>query len=110
MMTEPIHWNITTLSQLSAHALHQIAVRANGSCTANLLHLGRCLVAIEEAELYLDFGCSGAMHYAVSCLGMELRRAQELRRIATRLVSLPLGTSGPLSMRKVPRGRWTIGR
>jgi len=90
MISEPIHWSIQTLSQLSPHALHEIAVRANGTCTANNLHLGRCLVAIEEGELYLDFGCSGAIHYATSCLGMRRRRAMGLRRLATQLERLPL--------------------
>ena len=90
MITEPIHWSIQTLSKLSPHALHEIAVRANGTCTANNLHLGRCLVAIEEGELYLDFGCSGAIHYATSCLGMKRRRALGLRRLATQLEPLPL--------------------
>jgi len=90
MITEPIHWSIQTLSRLTPHALHEIAVRANGTCTANNLHLGRCLMAVDKGELYLDFGCSGAVHYAISCLGMKGRRARELRRIATRLESLPL--------------------
>jgi len=90
MRNEPLTWSIQTLSQLDPDALHELAVRANGSCTAQNLHLGRCLAAIDESELHQNFGCSGAIHYAINCLGMQARRARELRRIANRLEPLPV--------------------
>jgi len=90
MKHEPAHWSLQALSELSPHALHQLALRASGTLTSYAVHLGRCLLTIQRNDHYLEHGCNSAMHYATSCLGMELRRAREVRRIARKLEPLPL--------------------
>ena len=83
MINEPLTWSIQTLSQLDPDALHELAVRANGTCTAQNLHLGRCLAAIDESELHQSFGCSGAIHYAINFLGMQAHAFREVVALET---------------------------
>ena len=60
--------------------------------TRYCLLLGRCLLAMHRSQSYLQFGCSSAIHYATSVLGMRADTARQLRRLAFCLESLPLLT------------------
>ena len=77
------------LQSLGAHALHKIACSAVGTLTTYRLILGRCLLAMQRSENFREFGCSGAVHYAVSRLGLADWQAREHLRIARQLENLP---------------------
>ena len=104
------HLDPTTLSprqleDLAPHDLHQLSLRAAGTLTRYRLLLGRCLLALHRSQNYLQFGCSSAIHYATSTLGMRADSARQLRRLAFCLESLPLLTqhaqNGTLSWAKL---------
>jgi 5-methylcytosine-specific restriction endonuclease McrA len=73
--------------------------------TASLRCLGRCLLALHRSQDYLQFGCSNAIHYATSVLGMRADSARQLRRLAFYPESLPQLTqhaqNGTLSWAKL---------
>lgn len=71
------------------YVIHELAVKSNGTITAYRIVLGRCLLAIDRAKLYANFGCSSSIHYAINVLGLGQRHAQTLRRVANQLESLP---------------------
>ncbi len=70
------------LEDLGPHAVHQLALRATNTLTRYRLLLGRCLLALHRSQDYLQFGCSNAVHYATSVLGMRPESARQLRRLA----------------------------
>jgi hypothetical protein len=80
------------LAALGAHAVHQVACSALGTLTTYRLILGRCLLAVQRSEIFLEFGCSGAVHYAVSQLGISAQQARSLLRVTRLLEELPLLT------------------
>ncbi len=49
------------------------------------LIVGRCLLAMHESKVYKKHGCSSAIHYACSWLGLNSPVARECRREAQRL-------------------------
>lgn len=85
----PNTFTIDQLSALGSFSLNQIARNAAGSITSCRLILGRCLVAMVRTEAYLQFGCSSAIHYACSVLGLADWKAREFMRCATCLEDLP---------------------
>jgi hypothetical protein len=80
------------IAALGAHAVHQLACSAVGTLTTYRLILGRCLLAVQRSEIYLEFGCSGAVHYAVCQLGLSAQQARSLIRVTRLLEELPLLT------------------
>ena len=80
------------LEDLGPHDIHQLSLRAVNTLTRYRLLLGRCLLAMHRSQNYLQFGCSSAIHYATSTLGMRADSARQLRRLAFCLESLPLLT------------------
>ena len=87
--TVPNTLTIDQLAALGSHSLDQIARNAVGTLTTFRVILGRCLVAAVRSEAYLQFGCSSAVHYACSVLGLSAWRARELMRLAKSLEELP---------------------
>ncbi len=83
------HWSIDNLVTYGEHVIHELAVRAAGTLTSYNLVLGRCLLAIDQTKLYQQFGCSGAIHYAMNILGLGKKEAQTMRRVAGELERLP---------------------
>ncbi len=70
------------LEELGPHDIHQLSLRAVNTLTRYRLLLGRCLLAIDRSQSYLQFGCSSAIHYATALLGMRADSARQLRRLA----------------------------
>lgn len=83
------HWSIDSLVTYGEHVIHELAVRAAGTLTSYKLVLGRCLLAVDKTKLYQQFGCSGAIHYAMNVLGLGKKEAQTMRRVASQLERLP---------------------
>ncbi len=85
----PTVWSTATLVSLGDHVIHELALNSVGIDTAYRVTLGRCLLAVEETKLYQRFGCSGAVHYGTSRLGIGVRHARTVRRVAKALEGLP---------------------
>lgn len=83
------HWSIDNLVTYGEHVIHELATRAAGTLTSYKLVLGRCLLAVDKTRLYQQFGCSGAIHYAMNVLGLGKKEAQTMRRVARDLEGLP---------------------
>ena len=102
---DPITLSPRQLEDLGPHDIHQFALRAVNTLTRYRLLLGRCLLAMHRNQSYLQFGCSSAIHYATSTLGLRADTARQLRRLAFCLESLPLLTQhaqdGSLSWAKL---------
>ena len=91
-MSQPHQLTTTQLLALGSHAVDQLARSALGTLTSYRLLLGRCLLAIERSQSYLEFGCSSAVHYAVSQLGLSAQNARATLRVTRQLEDLPLLT------------------
>jgi hypothetical protein len=91
-MTDLHKLSTAQLVALGSHAVHQVARSALGTLTTYRLILGRCLLAVQRSQSYLEFGCSGAVHYAVSQLGISAQQARSLLRVTRLLEELPLLT------------------
>jgi len=91
-MSHPHKLSTIQLVALGSHAVHQLARSALGTLTTYRLLLGRCLLALERSESYLEFGCSSAVHYAVSQLGLSAQNARVTLRVTRQLEDLPLLT------------------
>ena len=83
------------LEDLGPHDLHQLSLRAVNTLTRYRLLLGRCLLALHRSQNYLQFGCSSAIHYATSTLGMRADSARQLRRLAFYLERLVAHAQDP---------------
>ena len=88
-LVNPTTWDTPTLVTLGDHVIHELALNSVGIDTSYRLTLGRCLLAVDETKLYTKFGCSGAVHYGVSRLGIGVRHARTVRRVARCLEGLP---------------------
>ena len=75
--------------QMDPLALHHLAKKSAGTLTRYQALLGRTLLAIERTGAYLDYGCSGVVHYAVNQLSMPVKKARLLLRVARELETLP---------------------
>lgn len=74
---------------LDTEQVHELARWAVGSLTSFRLILGRCLLALHRSKGYKTYGCSTAVHYGASVLGVSTRVARECKRVADRLQPLP---------------------
>lgn len=83
------HWSVDNLITYGEHVIHELAVKSVGTTTSYRLVLGRCLMAVDQTRLYQQFGCSGAVHYARNVLGLNMKEARTLRRVARELERLP---------------------
>lgn len=72
--------------------LHELAWSSVGTVAAYRLVLGRCLLAFELSKAYRVLGCSSAIHYGMSRLGLTRRQALCAKRVAKALCELPLLT------------------
>jgi hypothetical protein len=91
-MSHPHKLSTNQLVALGSHAVDQLARSALGTLTNYRLLLGRCLLAIGRSQTYLEFGCSSAIHYAVSQLGLSAQNARATLRVVRQLEDLPLLT------------------
>lgn len=89
VISNPVHWTADQLVSFGDDALHGLALAATGTVGSYHLVLGRCLLAVDRCRLYEKYGCSGAVHYGISVLGLGEKLARALRRAALDLESLP---------------------
>lgn len=101
---DPVFWTATELASFGEDVVHDLARAATGTTCAYQVVLGRCLLAVDRTRLYARYGCSGAVHYAVSLLGLGVKLARTLRRIARGLEALPK-LSRAAEQGKVPWGK-----
>ncbi len=85
----PAHWRLSILLKLGHENVHELARKAVGTLTSYKLIVGRCLLAMHESKGYKKHGCSSAIHYACSRLGLNSPVARECRRVVQRLQGLP---------------------
>ena len=88
----PTHMRMDVLRSLDVVTIHSLAQSSTGTVTAYKLVLGRCLLAMDESKGYLEYGCSNTVSYATNRLGIPGREARTCRRVAQRLLALPLLT------------------
>ena len=88
-LVNPTIWSTETLVSLGDHVIHELALNSVGIDTAYRVTLGRCLLAVEKTKLYQRLGCSGAVHYGTSRLGIGVKHARTVRRVAQALERLP---------------------
>ena len=88
----PTHMRMDVLRSLDVVTIHSLAQSSTGTMTAYKLVLGRCLLAMDESKGYLEYGCSNTVSYATNRLGIPGREARTCRRVAQRLLALPLLT------------------
>lgn len=89
MELDPVSLTLGELMQMDPLALHHLAKKSAGTLTRYQALLGRTLLAIERTGAYLDYGCSGGVHYAVNQLSMPVKKARLLLRVARELETLP---------------------
>lgn len=89
MELDPVSLTLDEMMQMDPLALHHLAKKSGGTLTRYRALLGRLLLAIERTGAYLDHGCSGGVHYAVIQLGLPLKKARLLIRVARELENLP---------------------
>lgn len=90
MEFDPVTLTLDEMMQMDPLALHHLAKKTAGTLTRYRALLGRLILAIERTGAYLDYGCSGGIHYAIMQLGLPLKQAQLLVRVARELECLPL--------------------
>ena len=88
MELDPVSLTLDEMMQMDPLALHHLAKKSAGTLTRYQALLGRALLAIERTGAYLDYGCSGGVHYAVTQLGMSTKRARLVIRVARELETL----------------------
>ncbi len=101
---DPVYWTATELASFGEDVVHDLARAAVGTTCAYQVVLGRCLLAVDRTKLHNKFGCSGAIHYAVSMLGLGVKLARTLRRVARGLEDLPK-LSRAAEQGKIPWGK-----
>lgn len=89
MEIDPVSFTLDELMQMDSLALHHLAKKSAGTLTRYQALLGRTLLAMERTGAYLEHGCSGGVHYAVMQLGVPVKRARLLLRVARELENLP---------------------
>ena len=89
MELDPVSLTLDEMMQMDPLALHHLAKKATGTLTRYQALLGRALLAIERTGAYLEHGCSGGVHYAVIQLGLPVKKARLLIRVARQLERLP---------------------
>ncbi|MFN8610898.1 MAG: HNH endonuclease signature motif containing protein [Vulcanimicrobiota bacterium] len=89
MELDPVSLTLEELMQMDALALHHLAKKSAGTLTRYQALLGRLLLAIERTGAHLEHGCSGGVHYAVMQLGLPVKKARLLIRVARELEGLP---------------------
>lgn len=89
MEMDPVSLTLDEMLQMDALALHHLAKNSTGTLTRYQALLGRLLLAIERTGAYLEHGCSGGVHYAVVQLGLPVKKARLLVRVARELEGLP---------------------
>lgn len=89
MELDPASLSLDELTEMDALALHHLAKKSAGTLTRYRALLGRLILAMERTGAYLEFGCSGGVHYAILQLGLPARTARILVRVTRELESLP---------------------
>ena len=89
MELDPVSLTLDEMMQMDSLALHHLAKKSAGTLTRYQALLGRLLLAIERTGAYLEHGCSGGVHYAVMQLGLPVKKARLLLRVARELEALP---------------------
>ena len=89
MEIDPVSLTLKEMLRMDSLALHNLAKKTAGSLTRYRALCGRLLLAIQHTGAYLEHGCSGAVHYAILQLGMPVREARQLKRVARELEALP---------------------
>lgn len=89
MEMDPVSLTLDEMMHMDALALHHLAKKSTGTLTRYQAFLGRLLLAIERTGAYLEHGCSGGVHYAVVQLGLPVKKARLLIRVARELEQLP---------------------
>jgi 5-methylcytosine-specific restriction endonuclease McrA len=89
MEIDPVSFTLEELLQMDSLALHHLAQKSAGTLTRHHALLGRTLLAIERTGAYLEHGCSGGVHYAMTQLGIPIKKARLLLRVARELENLP---------------------
>jgi len=89
LANNPVQWRLSTLLSLETEQVHDLACWAVGTLTSFRLVLGRCLLALHQNKGFKKYGCSTAVHYGSSVLGVNHRLARECKRVATQLQELP---------------------
>ena len=88
----PVFWSVDELVLFGDDAIYDLAICAAGTKTSNNLLLGRCLLAVERTRLYERLAKSGAVHFAITDLGLSEKEAHTVLRVARQLQSLPILT------------------
>lgn len=105
MEIDPVSLTLKELTQMDPLALHHLARKSAGTLTRYRALLGRLILAIQSTAAYLDYGCSGGIHYAILQLGLPVRAARLLVRVARALEGLPylryLADSGAIEWAKL---------
>lgn len=78
------------MEHLSDEQLRQLSLSTSVVIVKGRLLLGRCMVEIMQRDLLPQWGFSGINQYAQYYLQMDPDEAKEARRVARRLVELPL--------------------
>ena len=89
MELDPVSLTLDEMMQMDSLALHHLAKKSAGTLTRYQALLGRLLLAIERTGAYREHGCSGGVHYAVVQLGLPVKKARLLIRVARELEALP---------------------
>ncbi len=89
MDLDPFSLSLEELLRLDSLALHHLAKKSAAMRTCCEVLSGRLLLAIERTGVYREHGCSGGVHYGVMQLGLPLRKARLLVRVARELEGLP---------------------
>jgi HNH endonuclease len=92
LSVSPVLWTLEELISHGDDVIYDLALKSAGTLTSYRVLLGRCLLAMEHTLLYKKFGLSGSVNFARQCLGLSLREARDLRRVASELRGLPLLT------------------
>ncbi|MBN9420647.1 MAG: HNH endonuclease, partial [Candidatus Eremiobacteraeota bacterium] len=105
MDLDPFSLSLEELLLLDSLALHHLAKKSGVMRTCCEVLSGRILLAIERTGVYREHGCSGGVHYGVMQLGLPLRKARLLIRVARELEELPylryLGNQGMIEWSKL---------
>lgn len=101
---DPVYWTAKELESFGEDVVHDLARISAGTVCSYQVVLGRCLLAVHRTGLYSKYGCSGAVHYGVSVLGLGVKLARTLRRVARGLEALPK-LSRAAEQGKVPWGK-----
>lgn len=85
----PVFWSSDELVRVGKDVVLEMAQKASGTNTSYQVLVGRCLVAISRERWFESVGCSSAIHFATSKLGLAHKEALRIYRVALDLEWLP---------------------